>query len=183
MTSDTILFFASSCTEKTLENVTMDVNPFFDIVIFYYKKLENNSLKQKNFGGIINKSITYQTEGKGQILLKIDEFLTENNLYKKYKYIGIFDDDLVCSFSGLNEILSIARKYKLDSFQPSLTKDSFFSHEFTLKKEDSLLHYVKWVEIMPPFYDTNLFRLSASFLRKAYLLGVWIVMFSLLFRE
>ena len=109
----------------------------------------------------------YETEGKGQILQKIDEFLNVNKLYTKYKYIGVFDDDLVCSFSGINEILSIAKKYKLDSFQPSLTEDSFFSHRFTLKKDSKLLHYVKWVEIMCPIYDSNLFKLSASFFKES----------------
>ena len=39
-TSDTILFFTSSCLEKTLENVSIDVKPSFDIVIFYYKKIK-----------------------------------------------------------------------------------------------------------------------------------------------
>ncbi len=179
MTSDTILFLISSCPERCLENVYIDDNPLFDIVVFYYQSIEDkkDSLRAKlkilsrsiakNFGEIIVKSLIYETEGKGQILQKIDEFLKVNKLYKKYKYVGIFDDDVVCSFSGINEILSIARKYKLDSFQPSLTKDSFFSYEFTLKKNTELIHYVKWVEIMCPIYDSNLFKLSASFFKES----------------
>ena len=87
-TSDTILFFTSSCLEKTLENVSIDVKPSFDIVIFYYKKITNrkdNASKERDFGGINFKSLFYETEGKGQILQKIDEFLNVNKLYTKYK--------------------------------------------------------------------------------------------------
>jgi len=173
MSSDTILFFTSPSPEKSLENVSFDVNPLFDIVIFYYKKIKDiKDIKgsisiAEDFSVIHLKSLIHETEGKGQILQKIDEFLKVNKLYKKYKYVGIFDDDLVCSFSGINEMLTIARKYKLDSFQPSLTKDSFFSHEFTLKKNTQLIHYVKWVEIMCPIYSSNLFKLSASFFKES----------------
>ena len=170
MSSDTILFFTSCSPENTLENIQIDVKPFFDITIFYYNKIEEKkeiSSILKGLGKNNYVCLTHETEGKGQTLRKIDEFLIENNLYKKYKYIGIIDDDLVCSFSDLNKILSIANEYKLNSFQPSLTKDSFFSHQFTLKKDNSLMHWVKWVEIMCPIYDSKLFRLSASFFKES----------------
>ena len=171
MSSDTILFFTSQSSEKTFEHVSIDVNPSFEIAIFYYKKSRygrKKSSKLSAFGQLNNYScLIHETEGKGQILQKIDEFLNKNKLYKKYKYIGIVDDDLVCSFSGLNEIISIAKAYKLDSFQPSLTKDSIYSHKFTLKKDCELIHYVKWVEIMCPIYDSNLFKISASFFKES----------------
>jgi len=171
MSSDTLLFFTSPNTDKTFENVSINVNPSFDIAIFYYKKIIDHNkitLKLKSLGQVDNYfCLIHETEGKGQILQKIDEFLTINKLYKKYKYIGIVDDDLVCSFSCINEIISIAKEYKLDSYQPSLTKESIYSHKFTLKKDNAPIHYVKWVEIMCPIYDSKLFKLSASFFKES----------------
>lgn len=93
--------------------------------------------------------------------------MRSNQLYIKYKYIGILDDDLKTCFSGLNQSIAIAQKLNLDSFQPSLTNDSYYSHDFTLSRVSSLVHYVPWVEIMSPFYDTNLFQLSSIYFKES----------------
>ena len=53
MSSDTLLFFTSPNTDKTFENVSINVNPSFDIAIFYYKKIIDHNkitLKLKSLG-------------------------------------------------------------------------------------------------------------------------------------
>ena len=167
-----IVFFTSPSVERTLEFISIDEKPDFDVVIVYYKtineKSTNNSLKLNSLKKLINfKTLFFNTEGKGEILCEIDNFMKSNQLYFKYKYIGILDDDLKTCFSGLNQSISIAKKLNLDSFQPSLTHDSYYAHEFTLSRVSSLIHYVPWIEIMSPFYDTNLFQLSSIYFQES----------------
>jgi hypothetical protein len=71
-----------------------------------------------------------------------------------YEFYAFLDDDLEISTLELNAVFKVGEKFKLGSFQPTLTKDSIGSwpHLFT---QPSCLHArrVPFVEVMCPFFS------------------------------
>ena len=117
------------------------------------------------------KIIGKSTEGKGQIIFEI----ASNISHEKGYYIGIFDDDIRIRISDINRALIIGKKKSFATFQPSLSRSSYFSHKFTLncylKKflpTSYNYRYVSWVEIMVPIIKSELLILSLPFLKNNF---------------
>lgn len=102
-----------------------------------------------------------KTEGKGQVLQAVAEFL--NGAGERYRYVGILDDDILIRVSDLNHLLHVARCFDLDAFAPALADDAFHSHVHTLRRGLRLLRPVPWIEVMMPFYKVELFEMAAPF--------------------
>lgn len=134
-----------------LQYILHDGIPLFDILLFNYSGKET-------LQPIPNQCIylSAATENKGQIFERIHLFLKAYPV--KYHYIGILDDDLLCSMQDLNKLLFIATLENLDVFQPSIAHDSFFDHRQFIHKPGTVLQWVDWVEIMAPFYKMELFN-------------------------
>lgn len=101
------------------------------------------------------------TEGKGQIFQVVSEFLDACD--ENYHYVGILDDDILIKVSDIHYLLHVARCFALDAFAPSLGEDAFHSHPHTLKREHRLLRPVRWIEVMMPFYNVELFKMASPF--------------------
>ena len=117
------------------------------------------------------KIIGKSTEGKGQIIFEIASILSHEKGY----YIGIFDDDILIRISDINRALIIGKNKSFATFQPSLSRSSYFSHKFTLncfiKKflpKSYNYRYVPWVEIMVPIIKSELLILSLPFLKNNF---------------
>lgn len=132
--------------------------PDFDILLFNYsgkqstQKIPDNCL-------YLSKS----TENKGQIFEAGYHFLQEFS--HTYLYIGILDDDLLCTVQDLNKLLFIAQLEELDVFQPSITQDSYFDHRQFVHKSGVVCQAVDWVEIMAPFYKMAIFNAAYPFFK------------------
>ncbi len=137
---------------KPLECVYFDKKPNFEILIFNItgenKDCEISDLEYEHY-------ISHRTENKGQIFHFVYEYLITRNLL--YNYIGIIDDDIIFKISEFEYMLHIAELHKLDVFQPSIAKDSFFSHRKFVNRSGVMVAFTDWIEIMAPFYRQEIF--------------------------
>lgn len=137
--------------EMPYSHVHFDVNKNFDLLLF------NNTGKS---GEIEQYNVPYEhyisekTENKGEIFYHISKYLTNNQL--QYNYVGVIDDDIIFKISDFNYMLHIADIHQLDVFQPSISKDSYFSHRKFVNRSGLMVSMIDWVEIMAPFYRQNL---------------------------
>lgn len=89
----------------------------------------------------------YKLKAASKVLPKIS---------KSYEFYAFLDDDIEVTTDQLNEIFKIAKKHRLEMFQPSLTRDSFFSHPQLLqKKSNKEIRRTHFVEVMMPFFSKN----------------------------
>jgi hypothetical protein len=148
-------------TSRPHELMYVDVAPEFDLMTFDYSggaRLDAGSFPWASEHLYLSRA----TECKGQIYLEVSQFM-KGELAGKYAYIGLIDDDIILSVSGINTMLFLAKVHGLDSFAAALSRDSVFSHEFSLQVPGFMLRSVPWVEIMMPFYRTQLFLEAESF--------------------
>lgn len=137
--------------EIPYSHVHFDVNKNFDLLLF------NNSGKSgdiEKYNVPYEHYITEKTENKGEIFHHLTKYLSSHQL--EYNYVGVIDDDIIFKVSDFNYMLHIAEIHQLDVFQPSISKDSFFSHRKFVHRSALLVSMIDWVEIMAPFYRQNL---------------------------
>ncbi len=137
--------------EIPYSHVYFDVEKNFDLLLF------NNTGKVgeiEKYNVPFEHYITEKTENKGEIFYHICKYLKSKEL--DYKYIGVIDDDIIFKISDFNYLLHIATIHDLDVFQPSIAKDSYFSHRRFVQRAGVMLAAIDWVEIMAPFYKQNL---------------------------
>jgi hypothetical protein len=137
---------------KPFDCVFFDANPNFEILLFNHTG-ESKDSPGENIS--CDHYISSKTENKGQIFHYINEYLELKNL--TFNYIGIIDDDIIFKISDFNYMLHIALQHDLDIFQPSISKDSFFSHRKFVNRSGVMVDYIDWIEIMAPFYKQELF--------------------------
>lgn len=136
--------------------VHFDVQADFEIILFNYSGIVTNIIENKS-----KYILTKQTENKGQILFEVSNFLRLNCI--NYNYIGVIDDDIIFKISEFNYMLHLASCHDLDVFQPSISKDSFYSHRKFINKPNCIISSTDWVEIMAPFYKKELFEACSEF--------------------
>ena len=137
--------------EIPYSHVYFDVGKNFDLLLF------NNTGKEgeiEKYNVPYEHYITEKTENKGEIFYHICKYLKSKEL--NYNYIGVIDDDIIFKISDFNYLLHIATIHDLDVFQPSIAKDSYFSHRRFVQRAGVMVAAIDWVEIMAPFYRQNL---------------------------
>jgi len=134
------------------ECVHFNAQPEFKILLFNYSG--NNILipDLPNIDFYINRS----TENKGQVFEEVYQYLKQEQLH--FHFIGFIDDDILFSISAFNEMLHIAIQQGLNVFQPSIAKDSYYSHRKFVHQAGYYVTRTDWVEIMAPFYEQILFE-------------------------
>lgn len=141
----------------------VDAAPQFDLLIFDYSGQGDGQVAQVDLciqGRELSAlRVSVATECKGQIFQWLAQYLRETA--RRPEYLALIDDDILLSFSGINRLLHIGRSQALDVFSPSLTHDSFFSHRWMLQRGQRLSRPVPWVEVMMPFYSTEVFLQAA----------------------
>ncbi|MGE5540072.1 MAG: hypothetical protein ACM30I_15750 [Gemmatimonas sp.] len=137
--------------------VCFDQTPAFDLLTLDYTGSADSPsplVEHHHFRSV-------KTEGKGETFQVVADFL--RNARRRYRYVGILDDDIILRVSDINYLLHVAGCFNLDSFAPSLGEDGFHSHVHTLRQDRRLLHPAPWVEVMMPFYKVELFEMAAPF--------------------
>lgn len=78
-------------------------------------------------------------------------YLFQNSdLLERYDYIWLPDDDIDTDAPSIDAIFNNMKKFNLDIAQPSLTRDSFYTHFLCLSCLGFYLRYTNFVEIMVP---------------------------------
>lgn len=138
---------------KPLSYIEQDVAPTFDLFIFDYSG-QDHSAELKTIAPAFY--YTQKTECKGDILQAVYTYLVQQNVVA-FSYIGLLDDDILISYSALNKLLFIGSVEQLEVFQASLAQDSFYHHRQFIQKPGYLVLPTNWVEIMAPFYSSEVF--------------------------
>ena len=146
-----------------LQSIHVDTSPQFDLLIFDYSGQGSCQatpldlcIQGRELPVIM---VSVATECKGQIFQWLAQYLQQQSCQPQY--LGLIDDDILLSFSSINRLLHIGRQQALDVFSPSLTHDSFFSHRWMLQRGQRHSRPVPWVEVMMPFYNTEVFMQAA----------------------
>jgi hypothetical protein len=134
------IFCVSYCHEVSIQ---FDTSPEFDLVVVNYGDKESGN----KFPHDCTHEIHVKTECKGDLMLLALNFINLN--YQDYSRVCVFDDDITITVSQINQLFATAEQHSLDQFAPTLTPDSFFSHQFTLCKNKGV-RKVDWVEVMMP---------------------------------
>lgn len=93
--------------------------------------------------------------------------------YKKYEYIGFFDDDLITSCDDINQSIILAKERNLKLFQLSVTHDSDVFYPI-LRKNDSLVYSLtNFIEIMGPFIHTSLIPICMDLWNRYDIVSGW----------
>jgi hypothetical protein len=103
-------------------------------------------------------------------------YLARNaEIFEKYKYIALIDDDVLMSTDDLNRCFQIGERRYLQLWQPSLTWDSYFSYAFVLHNPLFELRYSNFIEMMCPFFSSELLRLATPTFSLGYLVGIDVI--------
>lgn len=142
---------------EPLRLLQVDATPAFELLLFDYsgRHAEDGRMVQ----GLPCRVLAAATECKGEIYAQLARWLAARATVPEY--VGLIDDDVLLTVSGINHALHIARCHGLDLFSPSLSHDSAFTHRWTLHRPHQLFHRALWVEVMMPFYRGALFAAGA----------------------
>lgn len=73
-------------------------------------------------------------------------------LFEKYEYFFLLDDDIVISTEDVNRLFSMMREYQLKIAQPSLVM-SYYTYKHTAFHPFYILRYTNFVEMMMPCFS------------------------------
>lgn len=77
-------------------------------------------------------------------------------LWRQYRYVAIFDDDLLADATTITRLFDIVAAHDLKIAQPALTRDSHYSYASLLQHPGLLLRYCTYVEMMCPVFRTDI---------------------------
>lgn len=90
------------------------------------------------------------------------QLLTDMPWLKQYSAICFCDDDIMTSWQDLNNLFATFHEFGLDLAQPSLSHNSFWSHQATLNRPQNILRYTNFVEPMLPIFSSKAIELCLS---------------------
>jgi hypothetical protein len=99
-------------------------------------------------------------------------FRDHPDLLERYDYIALFDDDLLATKRDISRLFAIGSQYRLDVFQPTLSRDSHFSYAATLSNSGYRLRYTNIVEMMCPVFSREHLKRALPLFGLGYELGI-----------
>lgn len=153
-----LVVYAWNGREAPLACVRQDAVPQFDLLLFDY------SGKAAAPAGIA--MLSCATECKGEIYREVHAWLAAQPP-DRYSHVGLIDDDIELAWSELNRLIAIAADHALDAFQPSLSADSEHDHPRFVTRPGSQLRRVDWIEVMMPFYCSEVFLAGGAFFARS----------------
>lgn len=72
------------------------------------------------------------------------------DVFERYDYIWLPDDDLMVSAGEIERLFGLMRQHDLAVGQPALTPDSYFTHFLMLRCPGFVIRFTNFVEIMAP---------------------------------
>ncbi len=102
----------------------------------------------------------YFLPAKGPKFPPIHAFLSANpGVFERYDYIWFPDDDIMTTWSNVDDLFQVMRDFDLQLAQPALTPESFISHAVTRKDPACLLRFTIFVEVMAPLFRSDALKL------------------------
>jgi len=157
MTNLDILVVAWNGVSEPLRHIQFDAPRNFRLYLFNYTGGDQKPVLPD--GKSVDGVFSHKTEFKGQLLHK----LCPDVMPLTYRYIGIMDDDHEITVSGINQLIEIAVRENADSFQPSITPNSYYSHRRFVQKPGAPPEQMCWLEIMAPFMRKVIFESAYPF--------------------
>ena len=77
------------------------------------------------------------------------------DIFKKYKYVAIWDDDIIIDTIQINEMFRIMKEYGLTIGMPSFSEKGKISHWITKHKPGRLLTFTNFIEMNVPIFDRS----------------------------
>ena len=138
---------------EPLKYFHLDAAAEFELLLFDYTGTQAGG--RRVIAGVEAEVLSAVTECKGDIYQALCGWLHEQG--RQPEFVGLIDDDVWLSASGVNRALHLARCEGFDVFSPTLLHDSFATHRWMLCQPHRLFREVDWVEVMMPFYRGDLF--------------------------
>jgi len=89
-------------------------------------------------------------------------------LLSKYTGFIFLDDDLEITYSHLSQFLEYCSAHRFGLAQPSISKDSSYSHEHLVNASSSGWRTVALVEVMCPYFSTDSLRIVLNTFNRSY---------------
>jgi len=87
------------------------------------------------------------------------EFFSKSDVLRRYEYIWLPDDDIVTRSRDIDALFDAMRRFNLCIGQPSLTRDSFYTHFVLLSCPGFQLRFTNFIEIMVPCLEVGLLKI------------------------
>ena len=137
--------------DSSLHQNWMGANQNFDIIISYY-----------GCNSLIYKDQSLRVDHKGSKWQGLHLTMNDPRVnWQDYEYICFPDDDLDSTCENLNSFFSIVHDLNPILSQPALTKDSYFSHDILLQRDNVKYRKVDFIEVMTPCFRRD-FLFSAK---------------------
>ena len=152
---------------QPLSHVHIDAHPNFDLILFDYSGIHPHDQSMdvvRNGFGFVTTVLSKKTECKGDLFQVLGDYIEHLSIAPS-AYISLIDDDVMISIADINRALHIAEVSNIDVFSPVLTHDSFFSHRWMLQQPHNQIRPVKWVEVMCPFYKSDIFMAASPYFK------------------
>lgn len=142
-----------TCSKNSLhKNWNQDHTKYFDLCLLVY-----DDSTQSDFLDPVSIKSTYIKFIQNSKWYIIYHGVTPN-IYSKYSYIGIMDEDMETTPENLNNIFTTAKSENFDLFTPALTSDSYRSHWQTVAQKHCDYRIVNTVEQMNPFFSLRAYK-------------------------
>ncbi len=113
-----------------------------------------------------------------------DGFLREHrDLWRRYDYICLFDEDLDADTETLNRMFALCEKYRLKIAQPALTWDSHFTYAGLLRQPAFVLRHVNYIEMMCPVFRKDALEAIAPLYGLGYESGIDLIWCNLVYEQ
>lgn len=115
----------------------------FDLMLIYYG----------DKAGQFQDQCEYYVARKGSKMELLAGVMEENrDLLSKYDAVWLPDDDIRTNSTTISRMFDLFHEEKLAIAQPALSRDSYYSHQITLKRRLLTLRYTTFVEMMVPLF-------------------------------
>jgi hypothetical protein len=131
-----------------------DLNPNWDLIVAFYGDRDDEFER-------ISSHAVFSTKIKGSKFQNLKEVHKNNtNLFEKYEYILVCDDDINFEIGNISELFQKAAEYDFWVCQPAFDKSGRVSHKITACYGDEYSHrIVNFVEVTCPVFKAE--KLSA----------------------
>jgi len=123
--------------------MTQDAAPQFDLMTYSYDGSAASPLCTGLPGFVGHEAM--QTEMWGESLFKLFGAIPAH-----YEVVLFLNSDIFISYAEINKYFDYVDLFALDISQPALSLNSFYSHQFLLKKTSIDVEPVPFVEVMMP---------------------------------
>jgi hypothetical protein len=139
-TRDFLAFIRCNGSHRLIDD---DTSRIFDIALSVYANSSSPELRDYEYliAGGLNK-------------FKAASQFINADLLNKYKGFIFLDDDLEISYSHLGGFFRFCALNNFPLAQPSLTRDSYYSHKHLLNKSASGWREVDMIEVMCPYFSS-----------------------------